>query len=104
MTDWSAWIGREETRADRIEVGAYSRWLATLDRAAPEGDAVPQGYHWALCAPDAATATLGPDGHPQRASAGAAMAKLAPARASAARAVDLRNMDLSFGAISVSAS
>ena len=66
MTDWSAWIGREETRADRIEVGAYSRWLATLDRAAPAGDAVPQGYHWALCTPDAATAALGRDGHPLR--------------------------------------
>ena len=66
MTDWSAWIGREETRTDRIEVGACSRWLATLDRAAPEGEAVPQGYHWALCSPDAATAALGRDGHPAR--------------------------------------
>ena len=66
MPDWSAWIRHEEVRADRIEASAYTRWLATLDRAAPEGEAVPQGYHWALCTPDAATAALGPDGHPQR--------------------------------------
>ena len=66
MSDYSAWIGREETRADRIGETAYTRWLATMDRAAPAGAAVPQGYHWALCSPDASTAALGPDGHPQR--------------------------------------
>lgn len=66
MSDYSAWIGRMETRADRIEASAYTRWLAMLDRAAPEGEAVPQGYHWALCTPDAATAALGADGHPRR--------------------------------------
>ena len=66
MSDYSAWIGREETRADRIGETAYTRWLATMDRAAPDGEAVPQGYHWALCTPDAPTAALGPDGHPRR--------------------------------------
>lgn len=65
-SDYTAWIGREEVRADRIEPAAHARWLATLDRAAPGGDAVAQGYHWALCTPDAPTAALGPDGHPQR--------------------------------------
>ncbi len=66
MSEYAAWIGREELRADRIEASAYGRWLATLDRVAPEGEAVPQGYHWALCTPDAPTAMLGPDGHPSR--------------------------------------
>ena len=66
MSDWSAWIGREEVRTDRIEPSAHARWLATFDRQAPSGDAVPQGYHWALCTPDAPTETLGPDGHPLR--------------------------------------
>ena len=66
MSDWAAWIGREERRADRVDPAACARWLATLDRAAPEGHAVPQGYHWGLCLPDAPTAALGADGHPTR--------------------------------------
>ena len=66
MSDYGAWIGRTETRADRIEASAYTRWLATIDRTPPEGAAVAQGYHWALCTPDAPSAALGPDGHPQR--------------------------------------
>ena len=66
MSDWSAWIGREERREDRIEPGAVRRWLATLDRAAPADGTVAQGYHWCLALPDAPTAGLGEDGHPLR--------------------------------------
>ena len=66
MSDWSAWIGREERRADRIEPGAVGRWLATLDRDAPADGTVAQGYHWCLALPDAPTAGLGEDGHPLR--------------------------------------
>ena len=66
MTAWDSWIGREETREDRVDPGAAARWLATLDRAPAESGAVPQGYHWCLCTPDAVTAALGPDGHPRR--------------------------------------
>ena len=66
MSDWSAWVGREERRDDRIDAGAHRRWLATLDRDAPADGAVPQGYHWCLALPDAATANLGEDGHPIR--------------------------------------
>jgi 3-methylfumaryl-CoA hydratase len=66
MNDWSAWIGREDIRHDHIDPGAVKRWLATLDRAAPADDSVPQAYHWCLCLPDAPTAILGPDGHPLR--------------------------------------
>ena len=66
MADWSAWIGREEARADRVDPGHLGRWLATLDRAAADDGAVPQGFHWCLCLPDAPTASLGPDGHPRR--------------------------------------
>ena len=56
MSDWDAWIGREESRADRADPGLFARWCATLDRAAPAGGTVPQGFHWCLCTPDAATA------------------------------------------------
>ncbi|NIJ38492.1 3-methylfumaryl-CoA hydratase [Sphingopyxis panaciterrae] len=66
MSEWSAWIGREETRHDRIDDAAVARWLATLDRAAPSDGSVAQAYHWCLCLPDAPTATLGADGHPVR--------------------------------------
>lgn len=66
MSIWDAWIGREEVRTDRIEYGLVARWLATFDRSATGIDTVPQGLHWCLCVPDAATAQLGPDGHPAR--------------------------------------
>ena len=66
MSDWDSWIGREEQRADRVDTAAFGRWMAMLDRAAPEDGTVPQGYHWCLCLPDAPTARLGPDGHPLR--------------------------------------
>ena len=66
MGAWDAWIDREDVRTDRIDAGLVSRWLATLDRDAPSDGNVPQGLHWCLCLPDAATAKLGPDGHPLR--------------------------------------
>ena len=66
MSEWEAWIGREERRADVADQGLFARWCATLDRAAPADAAVPQGFHWCLCTPDAPTAQLGPDGHPRR--------------------------------------
>lgn len=66
MGEWDAWIGREEVRTDSINHGLAARWLATFDRDAPGNGQVPQGLHWCLCLPDAATASLGPDGHPAR--------------------------------------
>ena len=66
MGAWDAWIGREETRRDRVDEALVRRWLATLDRAAPADGTVPQAVHWCLCTPDASTASLGEDGHPRR--------------------------------------
>ena len=66
MVDWQAWIGRSEERHDRVDPALAARWLATFDRAVPEGSMMPQGFHWCLCVPDAPTASLGPDGHPLR--------------------------------------
>lgn len=66
MSAWDAWIGREEMRTDRIDSGLVARWCATFDREAPGDGIVPQGLHWCLCVPDAATARLGLDGHPAR--------------------------------------
>lgn len=66
MAAWDAWVGREEHRLDRIDIGASTRWLALLDREAPSDGFVAQGLHWCLCLPDAPTSKLGPDGHPLR--------------------------------------
>ena len=66
MREWDAWIGREETRSDRVDIGAAGRWLATLDRLPPQDGTMPHGFHWCLCLPNAPTANLGLDGHPLR--------------------------------------
>ena len=66
VSNWEAWIGREETRGDVVNAGHAARWLAMLDRAAPGDGTLSQGFHWCLCLPDAATGSLDPDGHPRR--------------------------------------
>jgi len=66
MTDWSDWIGREQRAADRLDEALAARWLATFDLPPPDGPAMPEGIHFALCTPTAATRQLGKDGHPAR--------------------------------------
>lgn len=66
MTDFGAWIGREARAKDRLDEGLAARWLATFDLARPHPAIMPQGIHFALCTPEAPTATLGEDGHPAR--------------------------------------
>ena len=63
--DWQGWIGRSERREDVVTPGLIDRWRATIDTPVADGHA-PQGLHWCLCLPDAPTADLGSDGHPQR--------------------------------------
>jgi 3-methylfumaryl-CoA hydratase len=65
MADWRDWIGRSAAANDVATPAAVARFAATLDSGAP-ADAVPQGFHWCLCLPDAATAALGADGHPAK--------------------------------------
>ncbi|WP_454885178.1 FAS1-like dehydratase domain-containing protein [Sphingomonas oryzagri] len=52
----------DEVRADRLTRSLAERFAATLDRPGPVNHA-PQGIHWCLATPEAATAWLGPDGH-----------------------------------------
>lgn len=66
MTDFSGWIGREQRAKDRLDEGLANRWLATFDLARPHASIMPQGIHFALCTPEAPSATLGADGHPAR--------------------------------------
>jgi 3-methylfumaryl-CoA hydratase len=63
---FEAWIGRETRATDRLDEGLAHRWLATFDLARPHPPIMPQGIHFALCTPQAPTAQLGEDGHPQR--------------------------------------
>ena len=63
---FAAWIGREARAADRLGEGLAARWLATFDLPKPHPAIMPQGIHFALCTPQAPTATLGEDGHPAR--------------------------------------
>ena len=66
MSDFAAWIGRTNRATDRLDAGLAHRWLATFDLAKPNPAIMPQGIHFALCTPEAPTATLGEDGHPAR--------------------------------------
>ena len=63
---FDSWIGRETRAADRLDEGLATRWLATFDLPRPHPPIMPQGIHFALCTPQAPTATLGEDGHPAR--------------------------------------
>jgi 3-methylfumaryl-CoA hydratase len=64
--NYEAWIGREQAAKDRLDEGLAARWLATFDLPRPHPPIMPQGVHFALCTPQAPTATLGEDGHPAR--------------------------------------
>lgn len=66
MSKWSDWIGREQRQSDILDAALARRWLATFDRDAPAAGTMPQGIHFCLCTPEAATAALGDDGHPAR--------------------------------------
>jgi 3-methylfumaryl-CoA hydratase len=66
LSDWDAWIGREDRCSDRLDESLAERWLGTFDLPMPHPAIMPQGIHFALCTPEAPTAKLGRDGHPQR--------------------------------------
>lgn len=65
MGEWGAWIGRTATQQDKLTPALLRRFCATLGIAGPR-EAAPQGIHWTLCTPEAATDELGIDGHPRR--------------------------------------
>jgi 3-methylfumaryl-CoA hydratase len=65
MGQWDAWIGRTQEQSDILTPGLLKRFRATIN-SDEAGDIAPQGIHWCLCLPEAATAELGDDGHPKR--------------------------------------
>ena len=63
------WIGRTETRTDRITAVPVAALAATLDRDDPPpqpGDELPRLWHWLYFLPVCRQSELGPDGHPRR--------------------------------------
>jgi 3-methylfumaryl-CoA hydratase len=63
------WIGKTETREDRITLTPMAALSATLDRDDPfprEGDALPPLWHWLYFLPLHRESELGADGHPKR--------------------------------------
>lgn len=66
MTDFTAWIGREQRGRDRLTQQHAFQWCSTFDREWPGDGIMPQGIHFALCTPETRTDCLGEDGHPAR--------------------------------------
>ncbi|AJA10097.1 hypothetical protein SKP52_16110 [Sphingopyxis fribergensis] len=67
MDDYSAWVGRSETRADVATAAPLAGLAALLDHdttAAP--DIVPPLGHWLYFLPTAPQSMMGADGHPRR--------------------------------------
>jgi 3-methylfumaryl-CoA hydratase len=72
MDDYSAWVGRSETRHDIATAAPLAGLAALLDHdAAPGASAtVPPLGHWLYFLPDARQSAIGEDGHPRRDDAG----------------------------------
>ena len=69
ITSLQTWIGRQEIRNDVITAAPVARLSATLDHAEPraiEGEPLPECWHWLYFQPEACTAQIAVDGHPQR--------------------------------------
>jgi 3-methylfumaryl-CoA hydratase len=69
MDDFSAWVGRSETRED-IATQAPLRGLAALLDHDAVPDILPPLGHWLYFLPDARQSAIGEDGHPRRDGAG----------------------------------
>lgn len=69
MDDYSAWVGRSETREDVAAIAPMRGLAALLDHDAVS-DIVPPLGHWLYFLPDARQSTIGADGHPRRDGAG----------------------------------
>jgi 3-methylfumaryl-CoA hydratase len=65
MDDYSAWVGRSETRKD-IATAAPLRGLAALLDHDSVPRTVPPLGHWLYFLPDARQSAIGEDGHPRR--------------------------------------
>lgn len=65
MDNYSAWVGRSETREDVATIAPLRGLAALLDHSVTPGTVPPLG-HWLYFLPDAGQSTIGTDGHPRR--------------------------------------
>lgn len=71
-TDLSAWVGRVETRADRIGPTPFAALNSMLDHPphssgeVPDGTPLPPLWHWLYFLPIGQQSDIGEDGHPKR--------------------------------------
>jgi len=65
---YDEWVGRTETRVERIGAPAVQAMAATLDldQAPAAGEALPPGWQWLYFNPPVRRSGLGGDGHPKR--------------------------------------
>ncbi len=68
MTDYTDWLGRSETRVDRLDPQRSNALRAALGNETPlaDGDALPLLHHWLYFWDVKAPAALGEDGHPRK--------------------------------------
>ena len=69
LEEWRRWIGRSETRQDRIDLArarAMQKLIEDPDAPLNEGDALPPLWHWLYFWDVARHSDLGPDGHATR--------------------------------------
>lgn len=66
MDDYSAWVGRTETRKDFATAAPLAGLAALLDHDGARPAAVPPLGHWLYFLPDARQSAIGEDGHPRR--------------------------------------
>lgn len=66
MEDFSAWIGRSETRHDVAAAAPLAGLAALLDHDPAAPVTVPPLGHWLYFLPDARQSAIGEDGHPRR--------------------------------------
>lgn len=70
MDDFSAWVGRSETRNDIAAPAPLAGLAALLDHDGAAPATVPPLGHWLYFLPDARQSAIGEDGHPRRDDAG----------------------------------
>ncbi len=68
-TQLGQWLGKTETRAERLSAFPSNALAATLDRADPayeDGSALPPLWHWLHFLPIHPRSSTGPDGHAEK--------------------------------------